>query len=163
MPRVFSKTQILEQSKKEHERLEQLLATLTPEQMEAAGVEWTWSVKDVLMHLYEWEQMVMRWLSASQRGETPCVPAEGYKWNQLPALNQHIYEKYHDLPLPEALEKFQASYRQVTAVIEGLSEEELFTPGRYPWMNQNALASYFASCTSSHYVWAIKEIKKKVK
>jgi hypothetical protein len=71
--------------------------------MEEPGIVGEWSVKDVLAHLYEWEQMVLRWLAAGKRGETPEVPAEGYKWNQLPALNEEIWLKYKDLPLDEIL------------------------------------------------------------
>ncbi|MBN1219916.1 MAG: ClbS/DfsB family four-helix bundle protein [Anaerolineae bacterium] len=163
MPRPFTKAQILTASQKEHDALEQFLATLTPEQMTRSGALGDWSVKDVLAHLYEWEQMVLGWLAASQRGETPHVPAEGYKWNQLPALNQSIYEKHCHRSLDEVLDLFRASYRQVTATIENLSEEELFTSGRFPWMNKNALASYFVSCTSSHYRWARTGMRKGLK
>jgi hypothetical protein len=44
--------------------------------------------------------------------------------------------------------------------IERLSEEILFTRGLYPGINQNHLAAYFTSCTSSQYRWALKEIRK---
>jgi hypothetical protein len=47
--------------------------------------------------------------------------------------------------------------------IESLSEETLFTPGLYPWMNKNTLGAYFVSATSSHYRWARKEMKKGLK
>jgi len=163
MPRPFTKAQILAESQKEHDALEQLLTTLTPEQIIQPGALGAWSVKDVLAHLYEWEQMALGWLAAGQRGETPHVPAEGYKWSQLPALNQAIYEKHRDRPLDEMLNLFRASYNQITAAIENLSEEELFTPGRFPWMNKNALAAYFVSATSSHYRWARTEIRKGLK
>jgi len=54
-----------------------ILATLTPEQMTRPGALGDWSAKDVLAHLYEWEQMVLGWLAAGQRGQTPSVPARG--------------------------------------------------------------------------------------
>ena len=56
-----------------------------------------------------------------------------------------------------------ASYHQIMEKIETLSEEALFTPGLYPWMNKNTLAAYFTSCTSSHYRWARAEIRKGLK
>ena len=55
---------------------------------------------------------------------------------------------------------YRDSYQEVMATIEGLSEGTLFTRGLYPWMNKNALAAYFTSCTSSHYRWARKEMRK---
>jgi len=59
----------------------------------------------------------------------PCISEGG--WSQLPALNQHIYEKHRDRPLADVLEGFRASCEQVMALVGSLSEEELFTPGRY--------------------------------
>ena len=163
MPRPFTKSQILSASQEEHQALEKLLATLTPDQMTQAGMLGEWSVKDTLAHLYAWHQMVLGWVAASQNGQTPSIPALGFKWSQLPALNQQIYEQHRHRPLPEVLEMFYASYQQVESLIESLTDEELFTPGRFPWMNKNALAAYFVSCTSSHYRWARTEIKKGLK
>lgn len=160
MPRPHTKALLLSASQKEHQALEQYLETLSTEQMTRSGVVGEWAVKDVLAHLYEWEQMVLGWLNAGQRGETPQVPAEGFKWNQLPALNEHIFQKHRGRTLDEVLEMFHQSFQQVMDTIEGMPEETLFTAGLYPWMNQNTLASYFTSCTSSHYVWARKEIRK---
>ncbi|MBN1453868.1 MAG: ClbS/DfsB family four-helix bundle protein [Anaerolineales bacterium] len=163
MPRPHTKPSILAESRKEHEALEEFLFALAPEQMTEPGMLGEWSVKDVLAHLYEWEQMVLGWLAASQRGESPHVPAEGYKWSQLPALNEMIQEKHSRRTLDELLPMFRNSYEQVMATIENLSEEDLLTPGLYPWMNKNTLAAYFVSCTSSHYRWARKEMKKGLK
>jgi hypothetical protein len=160
MPRPHTKPLLLSESQKEHDALEEFLATLTPDQMIQEGIVGEWSAKDVLAHLWEWEQMVLTWLATSQQGETPHVPAEGYKWNQLPTLNEEIYQKHHQRTLDEVLSMYQKSYQQVMETIEGLPEETLFTSGLYPWMNKNTLAAYFTSCTSSHYRWARKEIRK---
>ena len=163
MPKPQTKSEILSASQKEHEALEEFLSGLSPEQMTEPGTLGEWSVKDVLAHLYEWEQMTLGWLAAGQNGETPCVPAKGYKWNQLPALNNHIKKKHNDSSLDEILSKYQASYKQIMDTIEGLPKEDLFTPGLHPWMNKNTLAAYFISNTSSHYRWALKEIRKGLK
>jgi hypothetical protein len=160
MPRPINKEDLLSQSQKEHDALEQFLSTLTVEQMTQPGIVGEWSPKDVLAHLYEWEQMVLGWLAASQRGETPHVPAEGYKWNQLPALNEQIRQKHEGRTLDDVLAMYGDSYQEVTGTIAGISEEALFTPGLYPWMNKNTLAAYFTSCTSSHYRWARNEMRK---
>jgi len=159
MPRPKTKAQILSESQREHDALEDLLATMSPEQMTQPGLVGPWSASDVLAHLTEWEQMVLGWCAAGLRGETPALPAEGYKWSQLPALNQRIYEKHRDRPLADVLESYRASYDQVMSLVESLSEEDLFTPGRYAWAKTNALASYIASCTSSHYRWARTELR----
>ena len=160
MPRSTTKAGILSESSKEHDALEQLLATLTPEHMVHPGIVGEWSVKDVLAHLTEWQQMVLGWYHAGQAGDSPSLPAPGFKWRELPALNQVIYEKYRNRSLADVLDAFGASYRQITAWAESLSEEDLFTPGRYAWAKSNALASYVISCTSSHDRWARTELRK---
>jgi len=160
MPRPHTKELLLTESQKEHDKLDEYLSSLSQEQIIEPGIVADWSVKDVLAHLYEWEQMVLRWLAAGQRGEKPQVPSEGYKWNQIPALNEKIWLKYKDYTHTEVLSMFKESYFETMDTIENLSEEILFTRALYPWMNKNHLAAYFTSCTSSHYRWALKEIRK---
>ena len=157
MPRPTTQDQLLSASQQEHTALEELLATLTPEQMTQPGVLGEWSVKDVLAHLIEWEQMVLGWYKAGRRGQAPQIPAEGFNWGQLPALNQRIYEKHRGRPLGDVLKQFKASYRSVLKAVQGMSEEELFTRGHYAWTKTSALATYVIGCTSSHYHWARTE------
>jgi hypothetical protein len=160
MARPTSKEDLLAAIDKERGALETFLETLTPEQMIDPGVVGHWSVKDVMAHLVEWEQMCLGWYRAGLRDEIPPLPAPGFKWNQTPQLNQQIYEKHRDRPLDEVLDHFQASHREILGVIQGLSNEELFTAGRYAWTKKNTMGTYFVSATSSHYLWARKEIRK---
>lgn len=160
MPRPTNKIALLAAIDKERGALEALLETLTPEQMVAPDVVGAWSVKDVLAHLVEWEQMALGWYRAGLRGEIPAMPAPGYKWNQTPQLNQMIYEKHRDRPLDEVLADFQRSHAEIVEVIKGLSDETLFTPGKVAWTRKNTMGTYFVSATSSHYLWARNHIRK---
>ena len=76
MPKPTTKPQIIETAQKERAALEELLATLTPEQMTQPNVIGEWAVKDVLSHLIEWEGMVMKWYAEGLKGKTPTVPSE---------------------------------------------------------------------------------------
>jgi len=163
MSRPLNKTQLLAAIQKEYNALDKLISTLTPEQMAFTTVPGVWAIKDIVAHLYEWQQMVFTWYETGLRGETPAIPAPGYKWNQLPALNQHIYEKHCALVPEKALELFHQSHQKTVQLIETLSDADLTTPGLYKWMNQNSLMSYLNSATAAHYVWALKEIKKILK
>lgn len=163
MPKPVTKTQLLTQSEKEYNALEQFLSALTPEQMLQPGALGEWSVKDVLAHLLEWQQMFFGWYEAGQRGEMPAMPAEGYKWSQLPALNQAIFLKHHDRSLDDILAQFRASHRQTLELIQTLTEEQLFIPGSFAWTRTNKLAAYIAANTSSHYHWARTEMRKGLK
>ncbi len=163
MPRPTSKTDLLTAIKKERGALDQLLKDLTDDQLLSPDIVGSWSVKDVLAHLTAWEQMCLEWYKAGLADEMPALPAPGFKWNQTPALNQHIYEEYRDVALKDVLAKYTASHEEMMDVIQNLSNEDLFTVGRYRWTKKNTMGTYFVSATSSHYLWARKEIRKGLK
>jgi hypothetical protein len=147
----------------EHEALEKFLESLTPDQLTHVSKTTKRSIKDVLAHLLAWEQMCLGWYKAGLRGTVPPLPAAGYNWAQIPALNQVIFERYHDRPLAEVLKQYRASYRQMLKTVQSIDETDLFTPGRFAWTGKNAAAAYFIGATSSHYLWARKEVRKCLK
>jgi hypothetical protein len=161
MPRPNSKAQLLAAMQKEHGKLTDLLATLAPETTNktSESIE-NWSIKDVLSHVTAWEQMVLSWYRAGLRGEMPQLPAPGFNWRQIPALNQQIYEQTRLKPYDEVRREFDESYAEIFSTVEGIDNEDLFIPERYAWTNKNTMGTYFVSATSSHYVWAKKEIRK---
>mgnify|MGYP003422962609 FL=1 len=163
MPKPTTKNQIVEVAQKERTALEELLATLTPEQMTERDKIGEWAVKDVLSHLIEWEGMVIKWYEAGVKGKTPTVPSEEYNWGQLPQLNHAIFLKHRDKSLTDIQKSFKASYKKIMKTLQCIPEKELFTRGYYPWTRNNALAAYFVSGTSSHYRWARTVIRKAVK
>jgi hypothetical protein len=55
------------------------------------------------------------------------------------------------------------SHKQVMALIEDLSNDELFMAGFLPWTGTTVLGSYCVSATASHYDWAMKKIKTHIK
>jgi uncharacterized protein (TIGR03083 family) len=160
MPKPANKAQVLSESRNEYEALGQFLETLTPEQTTRPGALGDWSVKDVIAHLLEWQHMFFGWYAAGVRGEIPPTPAKGYKWSQLPALNQMIYEKHRERPWEEIRDQFRASHQLTMELVQNLSEAELFNPGSQAWTGKNKLGAYVISITSSHYRWARTEMKK---
>ena len=160
MPRPLNKTQLLAACQKEYTALEKLLAPLTSEQLSHEPKPGGWAIKDILAHLMEWQQMFFIWFESGLRGEIPATPAPGYKWNQLPALNQSIYEKHRALSPGQSLALWRESRQKTLLFIENLTDADLVTPGLYEWMNQHALMAYLNANTAAHYAWARKDIKK---
>ncbi|MDX2077286.1 MAG: ClbS/DfsB family four-helix bundle protein [bacterium] len=160
MPRPTSKAQLLQQTIKNYDVLQAELAKLSPAEMIEFGIVGDWSVKDVLAHLFAWQQMVVSWYRMGKRGEKFITPSEKYTWTQIPALNQEIYETYRDHSLNDIQQKLSASHQETLALIETLTDDELFTPKTYSWTKSTTLGSYFTSATCSHYDWAYKEIRR---
>lgn len=163
MPRPTTKEQLLKEIEKERGALEEFMSTLTPDDLTRPNALGSWSVKDVMGHLVEWEQMFLGWYKAGLKGKIVEKPASGFKWNQLPQLNQQIYEKYCALPLTDVQKKFRASYRQIMKTIESLSEDDLFKSGRFAWTEKHPMVAFILPNTSSHYRWARTEIQKGMK
>lgn len=163
MPRPVSKAQLIDEARREYAALEKLLAPLSLQVMTAPGALGEWSVKDVLAHLYAWQQMFFGWYAAGLRGEIPALPAQGYNWAQLPALNQAIFERYQETPLDELLACFRQSHQATLALIESLPEAELTATGQYAWLRQHSLLTYFNANTASHYRWARSGLRKGLK
>jgi hypothetical protein len=122
-----------------------------------------WSAKDFVAHLAEWERMFFGWYDAGLRGEDPPVPAEGYTWATEHELNQAIYERHRDEQLEHVLADWRDTSRRLLLGINGISEADLFTPGRYAWTGRGALASFVYECGPNHYRWAATEIKRGLK
>ena len=160
MSRPLHKAQLSAAIQKDYAALEKFLTPLSSEQLAFTITPGAWAIKDILAHLYAWQQMLFTWYETGLRGETPAVPAPGYKWNQLPALNQQIYTTYCTLTPEQALGLFRESHQNTLLWIESLSDADLITPGRYEWMNHNTLMAYLNSVTAAHYIWALKEAKK---
>lgn len=156
MSKVATKTELLAEIKIQRQRLEKNLAGLSVEELRRPGVCGDWSIKDILAHLAAWEQMFMGWYAVGLRGETPDLPWPG----KLHQTNQEIYERYRAASLESVQALFAESYCQMLAWVESLPDEELFTPGKYAWLNGARLADWTASNTFNHYVWAKNLVRK---
>lgn len=159
--RILTKAQLMDAIQVERGKLEKKIAELSEAEIVFPGCMDHWSVKDIMAHLVDWEQRCIGWFTAGKRGEKPVTPESGYKWSQLPALNEKYYLLHKDQPLVEVQAQFQASFQQIMGLLEGIPEEELVTPGYYAWTGEHMLLGYFKANTSSHYHWAAAEISPK--
>jgi hypothetical protein len=75
-------------------------------------------------------------------------------------LNERIFLQHKEQSPVEAAQAFAASHEQVVALIQTLSEEELFIPGRYGWLGKATLAASIRANTYNHYRWATKLIRQ---
>jgi hypothetical protein len=162
MGRRLRKKELLKEIQLERTALDNTLALLTRRQMTQAGVTaGGWSVKDILAHLVEWQQMNFGWYEAGLRGERPPIPAPGMTMRDLPRLNEVIYRKHHRRPLQAVLNDYQAYHARMVALIKTLPDHELVTLGQYSWTGPSwTLSDYLRASTAAHYLWARKLIRR---
>lgn len=162
MPRPTTKDDLLAQSKKNFEKLNTFVDSFSEEEQNTDFPEGTLNrnIKDVLMHLHHWHLMVLEWYEVGMKGEKPDIPAKGYNWRTIPALNREIQKKYSNVALHKSKDLFFGTHHEVQQLIKKHTNEELFERKKYPWTGNNAMGAYLIGAASSHYEWAYKLIRR---
>lgn len=169
MGRPASKSDLLSAAADNYEQLKAIISSLSEKELlilfafDEKKKEAHWkrdkNLRDVLIHLYEWHQLLLDWVSSNQKGENkPFIP-EPYNWRTYGEMNVCFWEKHQNTTLEEAKEMLEKSHQKVMNLAESFTNEELFSKGVFQWTGSNALGSYFVSATASHYDWAIKKLK----
>lgn len=162
MGKRLRKRELLQEIDRERTALDDTIALLTTRQMTQAGVtRGEWSVKDILAHLVEWQQMNLDWYTAGLRGEKSAMPAPGFTWREIPRLNEMIYRKHRRRSLPAILQDYHLTHERIVALIETLPDADLMTLGRFAWTGPSwTLSDYFRANTAAHYLWARTRIRR---
>jgi hypothetical protein len=162
MGRRLRKAELLAEIDRERQALDDILAGLSRRQMTRSGVtRGGWSVKDILAHLVEWQQMNLDWYAAGLRGEKPAIPAPGYTLRDLPRLNAMIYRKHHRRSLDAIVADYHSYHDEVVALIRCCSNADLVTLGRFSWTGPSwTLSDYLRAATAAHYLWARTRIRR---
>ena len=149
-----TKADLLERIRREYAALEQTLGKLDEQQMTTASAD-GWSTKDNLAHIAAWQSILRVFHIGGRpfREAAPGITAD-YLKDDVDTINDDFYHRDLDLPLHEVLESFRRSHQQTLALIEGMSEAELFRsytpPGRDP-SSAGQLVDWIAGDTYEHY------------
>lgn len=170
MPRPNNKADLILAANNQFDKMFQLIELMNSEQkhssfyLEASLTKPTIkNVRDVLMHLYEWQQLLINWANSNSNGELRAFLPEPYNWRTYSQMNIMFLESHQTILLEDAISQIKNSHEVVMATIESFSDAELFTPGYFKWTGTTTLGSYCISATSSHYDWAMKKFKMHLK
>ena len=171
MGRPTTKTDLLAAAAANYEKLNAFISELTEKELttpfdfsgDEKKKEAHWkrdkNLRDILIHLYEWHNLLLNWLQANQNGdEKPFIP-EPYNWKTYGDMNVEFWKKHQSTSLDDAKEMLEKTHNEVVQKAESFSNEELFSKGVYKWVGGSTLGSYFVSVTASHYDWALKKLK----
>lgn len=175
MGRPKSKAEMIEASETNYRRLMDFIAGMSEEELstpfdfssDPKKKEAHWArdrnLRDVLVHLYEWHQLLLRWVRSNMDGNAvPFLPAP-YNWKTYGDMNVELWKKHQSTPLDRASSMLEGSHKEVMLLAEGFTDVELFSKDAFGWVGGSVLGSYFISVTSSHYDWALKKLKAHVK
>lgn len=165
MARPTTKVQLLEVAEENFNKLFKLIDTIPLEEQDDifSFEDRDRNLRDVLIHLYEWHQLLINWINSNRAGESKTFLPSPYNWKTYPQMNIEFWEKHQTTPLNKAIILLKESHKEVIKLIELFSNEELYTNKFFNWTGTTSLGSYCVSATSSHYDWAIIKIKKHIK
>lgn len=171
MSRPRTKTDLLATATSNYEKLNTIIIGLTENEISTSfdflgdekKKEAHWkrdlNLRDVLIHLYEWHQLLIYWVRSNQNGDNqPFIPTP-YNWKTYGEMNLEFWQKHQSTSLEDAKAMLEKSHAEVLKLAEAFTNEELFSKGVYKWVGGSTLGSYFVSVTASHYDWAIKKLK----
>lgn len=121
------------------------------------------TLRDVLVHLYEWHRLLRNWVESNQNGDTKPFLPEPYNWKTYGQMNVEFWKKHQSTPYGDSKKMLYASHKKVIDMIDNFSNEELFENKHFSWTGTSTLGAYCVSATSSHYDWAMKKIKAHIK
>lgn len=117
------------------------------------------NLRDVLMHLYEWQQLMLHWVYENENGNPRQFLMDGYSWANYGEMNILFFERAQNVSLDKAKELLSRSHNDIMTLIQKYDTEQLFTKNVYSWVGGSTLGQYFISVTVAHYEWALKKLK----
>ncbi len=175
MPRAQSKQELITQSEQSFTKLwqcidamsELALATEFDFSHQPNKKEQHWqrdrNLRDVLIHLYEWHQLLINWIESNLSGkQAPFLP-EPYNWKTYAEMNIAFWQKHQATSLAKAIQLLKQSHDAALACVRPLTDEALFDKGYFSWTGTTTLGSYCVSAMPSHYEWALKKLRAHVK
>ena len=106
MPRPKTKEELVLASKENYEKLNLFISKLSEDELQTPfdftrdqkKKEAHWkrdkNLRDVLIHLYEWQQLLLTWVHSNQEGhERPFLP-EPYNWKTYGEMNVAFWKKH---------------------------------------------------------------------
>ncbi len=172
MARATTKTDLITAAHEQFDALWTLIDSMTVDEqtarfnfeitasMKEAHWERDRNLRDVLVHLHEWHQLLLNWVDSNLKGQAiPFIP-EPWNWKSYGQMNLAFWKKHQATSLAEAKRLLKESHSRVSKMIDRMSNDDLFSNGHFSWTGTGTLGSYCVSATSSHYDWAIKKLKK---
>jgi len=163
MPRPKNKDELLELSNSNFNNMLELIESFDKDEIINGKIPFEdrdKNIRDILTHLHQWHLMMLDWYKVGMSGEKPDMPAKGYTWKTIVALNQEIWKKYQTTNYEESLKMIKKSFLDIQVLINKHTDNELFEKKKYKWTGTTSLGSYLVSATSSHYDWAMKKLRK---
>jgi hypothetical protein len=140
------KQQILTGLTEVYDRCQALLANLSEERIAKPLLPSSWTVKDVIAHLWSWQQASVARMEAALADREPEYP----NWweilgpdpeEDVDRTNAWLYVASRDKPWSRVYADWKAQFQRYLELTRQMPEEDLLQLGRYAWMGKYALSA----------------------
>jgi hypothetical protein len=141
-----TKQQILTDLREIFARWEDLLSRLSDENFTQPLTPSDWTVKDVVAHMWSWQQASVSRMDAAVRNQEPDYP-EWWKIfapdpeEDVDRTNAWFYEQNRNKTWQRVYADWKGQFLHYMELIEQVPEKDLFEVGRFKWMGTYPLAA----------------------
>ena len=137
------------------EHWEALITSLSPEQITAPLVPSAWTPKDIIAHLWAWQQRSIARLEAAYLDRPPQFPAWFPAYDPDVAgvtdeVNALIYAAFRDQPWQNTVQNWRTGFLRCLELGAGIPERELLDADRFVWLKGHSLAFVLVSSYDHH-------------
>ncbi len=149
------KEHILAALKEQFSSWEELLISLSEEQITDPRFDLDWSIKDVMAHLWGWQQISIARMEGGLQDREPEFPnwvtELGTVWEEdADQTNARIYELNHEKPWTEIHQNWRNGFLRFLETAEPISERDLLDGDKYPWLKGYSLAFILVASYDHH-------------
>lgn len=148
------KEHILAALREQFESWNQLLTSLSEEQITAPRFDLDWSIKDVIAHLWAWQQISSARMEAGALNREPEYPewiVSLENWEEeADRLNALTFEKNHAKPWSEVYQNWKSGFLQFLELGNQVAERDLLDGEKYGWLHGYSLAFILIASYDHH-------------
>jgi hypothetical protein len=130
------KDHLLAAMQEQLDQFENILSFLDEAQVIHPRFDKNWSIKDVVAHLWAWQQVSMARITAASHGGGPVLPgwAAGKLDEDGDVTNERIYSLNCSRSWEDVHTTWHNGYGLLIKTSVLIPEKELLDPDRFPWM-----------------------------
>ena len=149
------KDHILRALREQFNSWEELLASLSEEQITTLHFDFDWSIKDVIAHLWAWQQISIARMEGGLHNLEPEFPkwivSLGEDWEEdADRVNALTFETQHKKPWSEIHQNWKYGFLQFLELGNEIPERELLDGDRYTWLKGYSLAFILVASYDHH-------------
>jgi len=150
-----NKQQLMTMIRNEFKRWDDLLGRLSETQANAPVLDDNWALKDVMVHLWAWQQRTIARLEGALNNREPQFPnwpaaLDPEQEDQPHELNAWLYKTYHDQPWSTVYQNWRDGFRRFIELSEALPEKDMLDAKRYPWLDGNPVSVFIKASFEHH-------------